>query len=142
MNKVLLFGKLMREPESREAGETFICKLRVGTSELGKKDPETGKWKKYYSYHDVVVFGAKGKACDKNLVDGQSVAVEGKLKTSSWEKDGQKRYKTEVIADMVEFGDRTNVDSESAQARPIAPDGSDPWEKKSGASGPDEEMPF
>jgi single-strand DNA-binding protein len=59
-------------------------------------------------YHNVVVFGNQAENSAKYLSKGNGVYVEGRLQTRSWEKDGQKMYRTEIVADRVQFGPKND----------------------------------
>ena len=101
MNNVTLVGNLGRDPEVRFTGNgTAVCTLNVATSERIKKD---GAWVPHTEWHSVVVWGKSAENCGQYLAKGRKVGVIGKLRTRSWEKDGVKRYSTEVVADNVEF---------------------------------------
>jgi len=102
MNRVTLFGRLGKDPELKQAGGTSILKFSLATSERKKQGEQ---WIDHTEWHSVVVFGKRAEALSRLLAKGSRVLVEGKLRTSSWEKDGQKQYKTEVIADDVELLD-------------------------------------
>jgi single-strand DNA-binding protein len=97
MNRVMLLGNLGADPELRytQAGMAVLS-IRMATTETyvdkNKERQERTEW------HTVVVWGARAEALAKILVKGSSVLVEGGLRTQSYEKDGQKRYKTEVHA--------------------------------------------
>ena len=65
---------------------------------------ETYNGKVQTDFHRIVAWGKSGEACAKYLVKGQLVAVEGKIKYSSYEKDGRKVYATDIVADKVSFG--------------------------------------
>lgn len=99
MNKVILSGRLGADPDMRGT----VLKLRLATNER-RKDKD-GNWGDHTEWHSVVVFGKRAEALHRLLSKGMRVLVEGKLRTSSWEKDGQKQYKTEVAADEVELFD-------------------------------------
>lgn len=99
MNKVILSGRLGADPDVRGS----VLKLRLATNER-RKDKE-GNWGDHTEWHSVVVFGKRAEALSRLLGKGSRVLVEGKLRTSSWEKDGQKQYKTEVVADDLELLD-------------------------------------
>jgi len=97
MNKVLLLGNLGASPELRfTATGTAVLNFRVATSETfvdRNKEPQSRT-----DWHSVVVWGARAQGLSKVLNKGTAVLVEGGLRTSTFEKDGQKRYKTEVHA--------------------------------------------
>jgi single-strand DNA-binding protein len=97
MNKVLLLGNLGAEPELRyTAAGQAVLHLRLATNESwldkNKEQQERTEW------HSVVVWGPRGEALSKILHKGSTVLVEGGLRTTSYEKDGVKRYKTEIVA--------------------------------------------
>ena len=97
LNRVTLLGNLGAAPELRmtQSGQP-ILKLRLVTSEtyLDKDNvrQERTEW------HSVTMFGKRGEALAKMLTSGDRICIEGRLSTSSYEKDGEKRYRTEVIA--------------------------------------------
>lgn len=101
LNKVLLFGNLGADPELRmTATGKSVCNIRLATSESWF-DAGTQSRQERTSWHDVVIWGKRGDALARILSKGSRVLVEGRLHTSSYEKDGQKRYKTEVVAENV-----------------------------------------
>lgn len=112
MNKVILSGRLGADPDLRGT----VLKLRLATSER-RKDSE-GNWSDHTEWHSIVIFGKRAEALSRLLAKGSRVLVEGKLRTSSWEKDGQKQYKTEVAADDLELLDGKR---DSGGPRPAAP---------------------
>jgi single-strand DNA-binding protein len=68
-----------------------------------RRNPQTGEWEDYPNFIDCVVFGNRAEPLSRFLSKGMKVAIEGKLRWSQWERDGQKRSKIEVIVDEVEF---------------------------------------
>lgn len=103
INSVTLTGNLTRDPEVRETpGGLVICKFGLAVNER-YKDNASGDWKEYANFFDITVFGAQGKSCGQYLRRGRPVAIQGKLRWRSWEKDGQKRSAVEVIANQVQF---------------------------------------
>ena len=97
LNKVLLLGNLGADPELRiTPGGQAVLKLRLATTEsyLDKNNvrQERTEW------HSVTVWGKRGEALAKILSKGSRVFIEGSLRTSSYEKDGEKRYRTETVA--------------------------------------------
>lgn len=110
MNKVVISGRLGADPDMKGA----VLKLRVATNER-RKDKD-GNWGDHTEWHSVVVFGKRAEALSRLLRKGSRVLVEGKLRTSNWEKDGEKRYKTEIAADDLEL-----LDGREAGGAPRAP---------------------
>ncbi len=110
MNKVLLLGNLGANPELRfTASGTAVLNFRLATSESfvdRNKEPQSRT-----DWHSVVVWGARAQALSKLLFKGTQVLVEGGLRTSTFEKEGLKRYKTEVHArDIHLVGRRIHAD--------------------------------
>ncbi len=100
LNKVLLLGNLGADPELRVTpGGQSVLKLRLATTEsyLDKSNTrqERTEW------HQITVWGKRGEALSKILGKGSSIFVEGSIRTSSYEKDGEKRYRTEVVANNI-----------------------------------------
>ncbi|MDO4404748.1 MAG: single-stranded DNA-binding protein [Atopobiaceae bacterium] len=103
INRVNISGNLTRDPELRatQAG-TSILTFGVAVNDR-RRNPQTGEWEEYPNYIDCVVFGNRAEPLSRFLSKGSKVALEGKLRWSQWERDGQKRSKIEVIVDEVEF---------------------------------------
>jgi single-strand DNA-binding protein len=103
VNKVIIVGRLGKDPEVRYTPDgTAVAKFSVATSEEWK-DKGTGEKKERTEWHRVVAWRRLGEICGEYLAKGREVYVEGRLQTSSWEKDGVTRYSTEVIATTVQF---------------------------------------
>lgn len=103
INRVNISGNLTRDPEMRATQSgTSILTFGVAVNDR-RRNPQTGEWEDYPNYIDCVVFGNRAEPLSRFLSKGTKVAVEGKLRWSQWERDGQKRSKIEVIVDEVEF---------------------------------------
>lgn len=104
INKVMITGNLTRDPELRATGSgTQILHFGVAVNDR-RRNQQTGEWEDYPNFVDCVVFGARAEPLSRFLSKGSKVAIEGKLRYSSWEtKDGQRRSKLEVVVDEVEF---------------------------------------
>ncbi|MBP3893902.1 MAG: single-stranded DNA-binding protein [Atopobiaceae bacterium] len=103
INRVNISGNLTRDPEMRATQSgTSILTFGVAVNDR-RRNPQTGEWEDYPNYIDCVVFGNRAEPLHRFLSKGMKVAVEGKLRWSQWERDGQKRSKIEVIVDEVEF---------------------------------------
>lgn len=112
MNKIILVGRLGRDPELRESrGGTPWCTLSVATSRPRKQD---GVWTEETDWHRVKAFGRQAEICHQYLRKGSVVAVEGSLAYSKSEYDGETRYWADVLADRVQFvGSPTAARAES-----------------------------
>ena len=101
LNKVFLVGRLGKDPEIRFSGDgNAIANFSIATNETWKN--KEGNQQEKTDWHNIVVFGASAeKYIQPYVKKGTLVSVEGKLQTRDWEdKDGNKRYTTEVIADL------------------------------------------
>lgn len=99
MNKVMLLGNLGADPELRQGGGTAALKLRLATTESYFDKNQTRQERT--EWHSVTVFGKRAEGLAKILSKGSSLFVEGRISTSSYEKDGEKRYRTEIVATNV-----------------------------------------
>ena len=103
INRVLISGNLTRDPELRQTGGgTQVLSFGVAVNDR-RRNPQTGEWEDYPNFIDCTMFGARAEALSRYLSKGTKVAIEGKLRWSQWERDGQKRSKIEVIVDELEF---------------------------------------
>ena len=106
INRVNISGNLTRDPELRAtAGGTQVLSFGVAVNDR-RKNPQTGDWEDYPNFVDCTMFGTRAEAVSRYLSKGTKVAIEGRLRYSSWERDGQRRSKLEVIVDEIEFMSR------------------------------------
>lgn len=122
INKVMLFGNLTRDPELRALPSGMnVVNFSLATNRTYKD--RDGKKQEQAEFHNVVVFGKQADTVNQYLKKGSSVFVEGRLQTRSWDDktSGEKKYRTEVVADRVQFGPKGSGSS----ARPGAGQGSD-----------------
>jgi len=105
LNKAMVFGNLTRDPETRSlpnGGQ--VCSFGLATNRVYKKGDGTKA--EQTEFHNIVVFGRQAETCAQYLKKGSSAYVEGRLQTRSWEGEKGKQYKTEIIAERVQFGPR------------------------------------
>lgn len=104
VNKAILVGNLGRDIEvTTTAGGFPIGRFSLATTHR-KKDSRSGQWEDQTEWHRVVLLGDRAEKLAEFLVKGKAVYVEGRIETRSWEdKDGQKRYMTEIIADGIQL---------------------------------------
>jgi single-strand DNA-binding protein len=109
LNKVMLIGNIGKDPEMRfTANGSAVTTFSVATNRNFLR-PD-GEWEKETDWFDVVTWNQLAERCSQNLQKGSRVYVEGRLHTRSWEgQDGQKRYRTEVIANTVSPQDRRQL---------------------------------
>ena len=103
INRVTISGNLTRDAELRQTqGGTSVLSIPVAVNDR-RRNPQTNEWEDHANFVDCVLFGRRAEALAPKLRKGQKVAIEGKLRYSSWERDGQRRSKLEVMVDEVEL---------------------------------------
>lgn len=107
INKAFVFGNLTRDPEVRALPSGIkVASFSVATNRVYKD--KSGQKQETAEFHNVVVFGKQAETVSQYMKKGSSVFIEGRMQTRSWDaQDGQKKYRTEIIADRVQFGPRT-----------------------------------
>jgi len=102
INRVTLVGNLGQDPELRNTnGGMAVCNLSVATTHRAKD--RDGNYQDQVEWHRVSCFGKTAENVNRYCRKGRQVYVEGRLQTRSWEKDGVKRYSTEIVAQEVKF---------------------------------------
>src|SRR3954468_9238547 len=106
LNKAMIFGNITRDPELRALPSGMnVVNFSVATNRTYKD--RDGKKQEQTDFHNIVVFGRQADTVNQYLKKGSSVFVEGRMQTRSWEgKEGEKKYRTEIVADRVQFGPR------------------------------------
>lgn len=105
VNKVIIIGNLGGNPETNSAA----TRLNIATSD-SYKDKQTGENVERTEWHRVVLFGKLGEIAAQYLKKGSKVYIEGRLQTSSYEKNGETRYSTDIIANTLQMLDSKNSD--------------------------------
>jgi single-strand DNA-binding protein len=108
LNKAILVGNLTRDPELRSLPSGVkVCSFSVATNRVWKD--KNGARQESTEYHNIVVFGRQAETVAQYMKKGNSLLVEGRMQTRSWEdkNSGEKKYRTEVVADRVQFGPRS-----------------------------------
>lgn len=107
LNKALIVGNLTRDPELRALPSGMqVASLSVATNSVWRD--KDGNKKEDTQFHNVVVFGRQAETAAQYLKKGQQVMVEGRIQTRSWDDkgSGEKKYRTEIVADRVQFGQK------------------------------------
>ncbi len=104
VNKAILVGNLGRDAEYTTTAAGFpIARFSIATSHR-RKDTRSGQWEDRTEWHRVVLLGSQAESLRDYLRKGKQIYVEGRIETRSWDdKDGQKRYMTEIIADRIQL---------------------------------------
>jgi single-strand DNA-binding protein len=109
LNRIEVIGNLTRDPELRfTTSNQAVCSLSIATNRRYRD--QGGNWvDSPPEYHDVVVWGQVGERCSQLLKRGERIFISGRLQTRSWDApDGQKKYKTEIVADTILGPDQVN----------------------------------
>lgn len=106
LNKVFIIGNLTRDPELKSLPSgTAVTQFGLATNRTYKD--KDGNNKDQTEFHNIVVFGRQAETTAQYLKKGSSALIEGRIQTRSWDgQDGQKRYRTEIVADRIQFGPR------------------------------------
>lgn len=107
-NRAIVIGNLTRDPELRSLPSGIqVASLSVATNRVWKD--KNGAKQESTDYHNVVVFGRQAETTAQYLKKGASLLVEGRMQTRSWDDaSGQKKYRTEIVADRIQFGPRSS----------------------------------
>lgn len=124
INSVHISGNLTRDPQLRETSGGGVLNLGVAVNDR-VKNQQTGEWEDRPNFVDCVLFGKRATSLADMLRKGSKVVIEGRLRYSSWEKDGQKRSKLEVVVNEIEFMSprKATSDGQLAASTPKADDG-------------------
>ena len=101
INKVILVGRLTKDPQSRMGGETDLSAFSVATSRTWKDNQ--GQKQEKSEFSNCTAWGALARICNQYLKKGQLVYVEGRLQTDKYEKDGQTRYATKIVVETMKM---------------------------------------
>lgn len=104
INKAIIYGNLTRDPELKSLPSGIqVCEIGVATNRTWKD--KNGAKQESTDYHNVVTFGKQAELVKQYLSKGNGIFVEGRIQTRSWDaQDGTKRYRTEIVADRIQFG--------------------------------------
>jgi len=136
INKVILIGNLGKDPEIRSLENSVkVASFSLATSESYKN--KEGQKVEQTEWHNIVMWRGLAEVAEKYLKKGSQIYMEGKIRTRSWDdKEGNKRYTTEIIADtFTMLGSKRDENSPVAAEANTAP-------AVSAAPGPDDDLPF
>ncbi len=105
LNKAIVIGNLTRDPELRSLPSGIkVCSFSLATNRVWKD--KNGAKQESADYHNVVVFGRQAETVAQYMKKGSSMLVEGRMQTRSWDDktSGEKKYRTEIVADRTQFG--------------------------------------
>ncbi len=140
LNKAFVYGNLTQDPELRSLPSGIqVASFSIATNRVW--NDKDGVKQESVEYHNIVVFGRQAETSAQYLKKGSSALIEGRLQTRSWEADGVKKYRTEIVADRVQFGPRSAQATGGAASTAPAKDTKSASEKPGEAiKYPDEEI--
>lgn len=121
LNKAILIGNLTRDPELRSLPSGIkVCTFSLATNRVWKD--KNGAKQESADYHNVVVFGRQAETVAQYMKKGSSMLVEGRMQTRSWDdkNSGEKKYRTEIVADRTQFGPRASGGGGAPSGAPVA----------------------
>lgn len=117
MNKVILLGRLTRDPDTRQAGETTVTRFNIAVDRRFRKAGDEAS--PSADFPSCVAFGKTAEFISKYFKQGMKIAIEGRIQTGDYtDKDGVKHYTTEVVAEAAEFAESKKVDGTQSNDNP------------------------
>jgi len=101
VNKILLIGRIGKDAELKQAGNTSVCNFSLATSETW--NDKSGTKQERIEWHQLVVFGRMAESLSKYLTKGKLIFCDGQIRYESYEKDGIKRYATKIVVQNIKF---------------------------------------
>lgn len=123
LNKVFILGRLTRDPEQRTMPNSrSVSNFGMATNRIWTNQ-DSGEKQEQVEFHNIVAFGKLAEICSQYLKKGQLVLIEGRIQTRSWEgQDGNKKYRTEIVADNMQMGPKAGQPTgEAGGGAPSAP---------------------
>ena len=117
LNKAIVIGNLTRDPELRSLPSGIkVCTFSLATNRVWKD--KNGARQEAADYHNIVVFGRQAETVAQYMKKGSQVMIEGRMQTRSWDDktSGEKKYRTEIVADRTQFGPKGGSASGGAPA--------------------------
>jgi len=107
INKALVYGNITRDPELKTLPSGIsVATFSVATNRVW--NDKSGARQESVDYHNIVVFGRQAETVNQYLRKGSGVFIEGRMQTRSWEAEGVKKYRMEIVAERVQFGPKTS----------------------------------
>jgi single-strand DNA-binding protein len=141
LNKVILIGNLTRDPELKAiASGNKVCSFSIATNRVYKD--ASGQRQEKTEYHNIVVWGRTAENVAQYMKKGSQILVEGRLETRSWDDQatGTKKYRTEIIADTIQFGSKNSGGSSQTSSSPKPPQSPKAEEEIDTIEYPDEQI--
>lgn len=126
-NKAIVVGNITRDPELKTLPSgSAVCNFSIATNRTWM-DKSSGQKQSAVEFHNIVIFGKMAETVAQYMRKGSQLLVEGRIQTRSWEgQDGKKNYRTEIVAESVQFGSKPkNSGSEDQSSEPAPDDGAE-----------------
>lgn len=125
VNKCMLIGRVGKDVDIRTTDNSKVASFTLATSERFKD--RNGEVKEQTEWHNIVVWGKLADICEKYVQKGSTLYIEGKIRTRSWDdKDGNKRYTTEILVSSLQLLDKKESNSAPADTTPQRPQSTPP----------------
>lgn len=126
LNKAIIIGNLTRDPELKSLPSGIqVASFGVATNRVWKD--KQGTRQESVDFHNIVVFGRQAETTSQYLRKGSSALIEGRMQTRSWDApDGTKKYRTEIVADRIQFGPKKDGAPSATPADPASKDNTPP----------------
>lgn len=143
INAVHLYGNMTRDPELKSLPSgTSVCDFGIAVNE-SVKDGQTGEWKDVAHFFNVSMFGKMAEFIARECSKGQAVVIEGKLRSRSWEHEGQRRSAVDVVAyKCIPVARRENTGGAPKASGPSPTAAGGPWDPNAPGSATDDDIPF
>jgi len=133
LNKAFIIGNLTRDPELKALPSgSKVCSFGVATNRIYKD--KDGNKQEMVEFHNISAFSKLGELAGQYLKKGQQVLVEGRIQTRSWETNGEKKSRTEIIADNIQFGTKSSGITTSTASKTSADTAKSPTEDATATS--------
>lgn len=120
INRVIVSGNLTRDSELRTT-QSGTSVLSMGIAVNDRRRNQNGEWEDVPNFFDCTIFGTRADSLAQYLKKGTKVTIDGKLRWSQWERDGQKRSKVDIIVDQIDFTTPRNSDGSGQSSYTPAP---------------------
>ncbi len=122
LNKAIVFGNLTRDPELKALPSGIkVASFSIATNRVYKD--KNGAKQEQVEFHNIVAFGKQAELISTYLKKGSSALIEGRMQTRSWDADGGKKYRTEIITESIQFGPRGGGEGVGAPKASSSKDG-------------------
>lgn len=109
LNKAIIIGNITKDPELKALPSGMkVCSFGVATNRTWKDN--NGQKQESAEFHNIIVFGKQAENTAQYMKKGNQIMIEGRIQTRSWEKDGEKKYRTEIVAENIQFGSKRETE--------------------------------